>query len=69
MMFWLREQCAGKQIANYLMKMLLILCLRYYDVVPLKGYDGLQLPSVNQRSVSVMAPDGDIEVLLVKRDL
>ena len=51
------------------MKMLLILCLRYYDVVPLKGYDGLQLPSVNQRSVSVMAPDGDIEVLLVKKDL
>ena len=60
-------QCIGKQMANYIMKMLLILCLRHYDLVPVGGYKTAQLPKDNPRSASTTMPDKDLDVILVKR--
>ena len=60
-------QCVGKQIGNYMMKMLVILTLRHYDLVPLGGCDDVRLPLNDPRSVSTSMPDRDIEVTLVRR--
>ena len=61
------SQCVGKQMANYIMKMLVILMLRHYDIVPVGGYDNVRLPLNDPRSVSTSMPDKDIDVMLVRR--
>ena len=54
-------------MANYIMKMLVILMLRHYDIVPVGGYDNVRLPLNDPRSVSTSMPDKDIDVMLVRR--
>ena len=54
-------------MANFVMKMFFIECLKEYDVVPVVGQDRVKLPGVNPRSVSTIAPSEDIQIVLVKR--
>ena len=54
-------------MANYYTKMMFIQCMLHYDVVAASG-KGVRVPFGCSRSISLMEPTGDIEVLLVKRD-
>ncbi|KAH9912150.1 cytochrome P450 [Epithele typhae] len=62
------HMCAGRQMANYLMKMFFIMMLRTYDVVPADGSPVVKVPAGEPRSVSTMTPVTDLNIRLVKRN-
>lgn len=56
-------------MANYFIKMIFIQILLQYDVRLAEGQKAYKVPSGCPRSVSMLEPNEDVEVVLVKEDL